>query len=111
MAWSTLIHRVADVVVTDTAPEAFDALAVGTPLIRYAAPAGADDDAMGAVFEGDGWPEVARVDDTDSLLEQLRVAADGGFARRPAGDRHGVVPLDGRASWRFAQRLRGLDLG
>lgn len=110
LAWSTLIHRVADVVVTDTAPEAFDALVVGTRLIRYAAPAGADDDALGAVFEGDGWPPVAHAADTDALLEHLQVAADQGFAKHSVADRPGVVPLDGNASWRFTQRLRGLNL-
>ena len=101
----------ADAVVTDQVPEAFDALVLGTPLIQYAERSA--DERKGspdAVFEGDGWPSVARVLDTDDLLEHLQALADGGFDKRPVGDRPGVVPLDGQAAWRFAQRLRELDL-
>ncbi|MEO5661953.1 MAG: rhamnan synthesis F family protein [Nocardioides sp.] len=112
--WTSLIHRVADAVVTDHAPEAFDALVLGTPLIRYAASRADSTDVAGgrvsAVFEGDGWPSVAHAGDTDALLAHLHAAADDGFAKRTVGDRPGVVPLDGQASWRFAQRLRELDL-
>lgn len=106
--WSSLIHRVADAVVTDRVPEAFDALVLGTPMIRYPGPTagGAPD----AVFEGDGWPSVARVVDTDDLLAQLQALSDGGFTRRTVDDRPGVVPLDGQAAWRFAQKLRELNL-
>lgn len=109
--WSNLIHRVADAVVTDQVPEAFDALVLGTPLVQYVERSA--DEASGdldAVFEGDGWPSVERVLDTDDLLAHLQARADDGFEKRPVGDRPGVVPLDGQAAWRFAQRLRELDL-
>ncbi|WP_310529515.1 rhamnan synthesis F family protein [Nocardioides sp.] len=108
--WSSLIHRVADAVVTDQVPEAFDALVLGTPMIQYAPHAAHDDGEPDAVFEGDGWPAVARVVDTGDLLAQLQALADGGFAKRPVGDRPGVVPLDGQAAWRFAQKVRELSL-
>jgi hypothetical protein len=109
--WSSLIHRVADAVVTDQVPEAFDALVLGTPLIQYAARSAQEGNGVPeAVFEGDGWPSVARVIDTDDLLAQLQAQADGGFDKRPVGDRPGVVPLDGHAAWRFAQKLRELNL-
>lgn len=109
--WSSLVHRVADAVVTDRVAEAFDALVLGTPLLQYAdAPADESHATVEPVFEGDGWPPVVRVGDTAGLLEQLAAVADKGFAATPVGDRAGVVPLDGRAAWRFAQRLRELNL-
>ena len=106
LPWSSLIHRLADAVVTDRVPEAFDALVLGTPMFRYPAP----DAGLEVVFEGDGWPSVALVHDTDDLLAQLQALADAGFARRAVDDRPGVVPLDGQAAWRFAQKLRELNL-
>ena len=101
----------ADAVVTDDVPEAFDALVLGTPLIQYSpSRAGDSGRTLDAMFEGDGWPSVARVVDTDDLLSHLQVEADGGFGKRTVADRPGVVPLDGQAAWRFTQRLRELNL-
>ncbi|HXH79823.1 rhamnan synthesis F family protein [Nocardioides sp.] len=109
--WSSLIHRVADAVVTDRVAEAFDALVLGTPVIQYAARSAHEPrSTLEPVFEGDGWPPVVRVNDTDGLLEQLGAARDNGFARSGVGVRPGIAPLDGHAAWRFAQRLRELDL-
>jgi hypothetical protein len=100
--WSTLVHRVADTVVTDRVAEAFDALVVGTPLLQYSAP-----DPSG---DAEGWPPVTRVADTDQLLARLQALADHGFARHPVEDPPGAVPLDGLAAWRFAQQVRLLNL-
>jgi hypothetical protein len=109
--WSSLIHRVADTVVTDWVAEAFDALVLGTTVIQYAASSDREPrSAPEPVFEGDGWPPVEPVSDTDGLLAQLQSALDAGDVGRPVDDRPGVVPLDGQAAWRFAQRLRELNL-
>lgn len=100
--WSTLVHRVADTVVTDRVAEAFDALVLGTPLLQYSAPDQRSD--------AEDRPAVTRVADTDQLLARLRALADDGFARRPVEDPPGAVPLDGLAAWRFAQKVRRMDL-
>ena len=109
--WSSLVHRVADAVVTDRVAEAFDALVLGTPLIQYAARR--DDDPRGnveAVFEHDGWSPVERVPDTDALLTRLQAVLEDGFSKARVDERSGVVPLDGQAAWRFTQRVRALNL-
>lgn len=105
--WSTPVHRLAAVVVTDGSPEAHDALVLGTPLVVHAAPR---PDTADAVLPGDGWPPVAAATGADALLGELDRVAAAGFARTPVGDRVDDVPLDGQAAWRFAQRLRGLSL-
>ena len=74
---STLVHRVASVVVTDRAPEAFDALILGRPVVSY-------DDA--------------------ALVEQLEACADGGFAERPRGEVDAAP--DGLAARRLVHRIR-----
>jgi hypothetical protein len=108
--WSSLVHRVADAVVTDRVPEAFDALVLGTPLLQYTPPPPGSVDSADAVFEGEGWASVSHVDDVEDLLARLGAVADGGFAPRTVAPGAGVVDLDGQAAWRFAERLRRLDL-
>lgn len=104
--WSTPVHRLAAAVVTDDVPEAYDALALGTPLVRWAeTPAGS---APVAVLPGDGWPEPAVATGLDDVIRALDDADLGSERGRVV--RRGDVPLDGWAAWRFAQRLRELTL-
>jgi Rhamnan synthesis protein F len=108
--WSTVVHRVASAVVTDRAPEAYDALVTGTPLVVHAPPA-AQHGGVDAAHPGDGWASPITVASLDEVLGALGVLADGGWAATPPrAERPGVAPLDGDAAWRFAQRVRALSL-
>lgn len=109
--WSSLVHRLAHAVVTDHEPEAFDALVLGTPVLRYVEQS-ADEASSTAdsAFLGDGWPPVTGLADVEDLLGRLQGLAEAGFVRREVTERPGVVPVDGAAAWRFAQKLRELNL-
>jgi hypothetical protein len=110
VASASVVHRVASAVVTDRSPEAYDALVTGTPLV-VTAPPSAPGDGVEAAHGGDGWPQPHTAGTFEQLLATLSAIADGGWATTPpAPDRAGVVPLDGHAAWRFAQRVRGLSL-
>ena len=105
-----MVHRVASAVVTDRSPEAYDALVTGTPLVVTAG-AASRSGRPEAAHGGDGWPQPHAAATVDALVATLTAIADGGWvATPPATDRPGVVPLDGHAAWRFAQRVRELSL-
>ena len=109
--WSSVVHRVASAVVTDGSSEAYDAMVTGTPLLLHHRLPSASEKFDQAASLWDGWPEPLVINTFDDLLASLGRLADAGWpSGPPPGTRPGVVPLDGHAAWRFAQRMRDLNL-
>ena len=105
----SVVHRVADVVVTDDADEAVDFLLTGRPLLHYLPPADPDDEPLGyyppATFLPG--PSCTSFDELTAALDSVFESPD---VERSIAYRHAVdlafAHTDDLSGWRLVERLR-----